>query len=166
MKHTLAVTDPSQVMIADRVTFSSQGQEHVGAVAKKGRTRAHIVCDDRQEFRVPYQQLYKISGTAPHSVQTVNDTRRAHFHVNAQVQFVLRGTVIRGTLSRLNPTRAHVVEENGKEYRVPYAVLTRCETTPPPLRPLRTATALAAIVTLARALPGHHHLPQWRFHFD
>ena len=113
MEHARAVTNPSQVRIADRVTFSSQDREYVGAVAKKGRTRAHIVCDDGQEFRVPYQQLYKIPGTAPHSVQTVNDTRRAHFHVNARVQFVLRGTVIRGTLSRLNPTRAHVVGENG-----------------------------------------------------
>ena len=166
MEHALAVTNPSQVMIADRVSFSYQDREYVGTVARKGKTRAQIVCDDGQEFRVPYQQLYKIPGAAPHSVQTVNDTRRAHFHVNARVQFVLRGTVIRGTLSRLNPTRAHVVGENGKEYRVPYAVLTRCATTLPPSQPLRTGTALAAIGTLARDLLAHHHLSQWSFQFD
>src|SRR5438034_569078 len=69
-------------------------------------------------------------------------------------------------LATLNPTRAHVVGQNGKEYRVPYAVLTPCETTLPPSRPLRTETALAAIGTLARALLAHHHLSQWRFQFD
>ena len=33
MEHALAVTNPSQVRIADRVTFSYQDREYVGTVA-------------------------------------------------------------------------------------------------------------------------------------
>ncbi len=123
--------DPGQLRVADRVQFSYHGQHWTGTVAKKGRTQAHIVCDNQREFRVPYGQLAKIAGAASHHVHTAEEHRRLQFNPGDKVSFTVRGTLLHGTLVRLNPTRGHVAADDGREYRVPYTLLTRREDHPP-----------------------------------
>jgi predicted SprT family Zn-dependent metalloprotease len=166
MDKEIMTPDPAQIAVADRVTFSYHGRAVTGSVAKKGRTHAHIVGEDRQEFRVPYQQLTKISGGVPHPVQTVNDSRRAQFHPGDRVRFPFRGTVVHGVVARLNPTRSYVVGAEGKEYRVPYALLQRLAGAPPPIGSPRSDTALGAVARLARELLARYQLSHWRFQFD
>jgi hypothetical protein len=132
MEKEVAVTDPSQIGVSDRVTFSYQGRECVGYVAKKGRSHAYVVCDDQREFRVAYQGLDKVSGAANPPIHPVPGSRRWHFHVSDRVEFAFRGTVRHGHISRLNPTRAHVVCDDGTEYRVPYVRLTPAGSGHPP----------------------------------
>jgi hypothetical protein len=81
------ITHPSQAQISDRVTFSYQGRDWEGTIAKKGSQHAYIVCENQQEFRVPYQRLQKIVGTATHPVQTANERRRAQFNTGDRVSF-------------------------------------------------------------------------------
>jgi hypothetical protein len=76
MDKELDVSDPGHLRVADRVQFSYHGQQWTGTVAKKGRTQAHIVCDNQREFHVPYGQLSKIAGAAPHHVHTVDEQQR------------------------------------------------------------------------------------------
>src|SRR5689334_6113216 len=104
--------DPGQLRVADRVQFSYHGQHWTGTVAKKGRTQAHIVCDNQREFRVPYRQLAKIDGVAPHYVPTVEEQQRLQFNPGDQISFQWRGTLVHGTLVRLNPTRGHVAADD------------------------------------------------------
>jgi predicted SprT family Zn-dependent metalloprotease len=160
------VSDPRQLRVADRVQFSYQGQHWTGTVAQKGRTQAHIVCDNQQEFRVPYGQLCKIAGAAPLHVHTVEEQQRLQFNPGDQISFTVRGRLLHGTLVRLNPARGQVAADDGKEYRVPYTLLTRREHNPPTAMVGCGHRELQGIAQLARALLAHHQLGQWRFQFD
>jgi len=160
------VSDPGQLRVADRVQFSYRGQHWTGTVAKKGRTYAHIVCDNRREFRVPYSQLGKIAGAAPHHVPTREEHQHLQFNPGDKISFTVRGTLLYGTLLRLNPARGHVAAEDGKEYRVPYTLLTRHEHNPPLVAVSRSHQELQAIAQSARALLARYQLDQWRFQFD
>ncbi len=166
MDKELAITDPSQIRIADRVQFSYQDRPWIGAVTKKGRTHAQVICDNQQEFRVPYQRLAKIPGPVDQHVPTVTERRRAEFNPGDRVSFTFRGTPVLGLIVRLNPKRTHVVGDDGKEYRVPYGLLNRIGVNPPPTGAPRSAADLDAIARLARALMAQHRLHQWSFQFD
>jgi predicted SprT family Zn-dependent metalloprotease len=160
------VSDPDQLRVADRVQFSYRGQHWTGTVAKKGRTQAHIVCDNQREFRVPYRQLSKIAGAAPHHVHTRDEQQRLQFNPGDKVSFTVRGTLLHGTLVRLNPARGHVAADDGKEYQVPYVLLTRREHNPPLAVVSRGHQELQGIAQLARALLARYQLGQWSFQFD
>jgi predicted SprT family Zn-dependent metalloprotease len=166
MDNAIAITDPSQLRISDRVTFSHQNREWTGHVAKKGRTHATVVCNDAREFRVPYQRLSKIPGAANQHVQTANERQRARFNAGDKVSFVLRGTVLHGAIVRLNPTRAHVVCDDGKEYQVPYGMLNHRGVNPTPVGLTRSEAELDSVARLARELMAKHQLSQWSFQFD
>jgi predicted SprT family Zn-dependent metalloprotease len=161
----MAITDPSQVIITDTVSFSYQGRDLIGNVVKKGRTTAHVVCDDQQEFRVPYHRLVKLPNQGNLHVHPVTEHRRAVFSPGDRVQFPVRGAVVNGVVVLVNPTRGHVVADDGREYRVPYSVLQHTEPAVAS-HTLRTPEALAAIAHMARALLATHHLQQWSFQFD
>jgi hypothetical protein len=118
-----AFTKQRQLVVADHVTFTHNHEAGQGALVKKGRTHAYVITADHREFRVPYYQLEKVGGTVDHPVLTPTDQQRAAWHAGDAVQFGFRGSMIRGVLVRLNPTRAHVVGEDGTEYRVPYTCL-------------------------------------------
>lgn len=166
MDKELAITDSSQIMISDRVKFSYQSREWTGYVAKKGRTHAYIVCDGTQEFRVPYQRLSKIPGAVNQHVRTVNDRKRAQFNAGDRVSFAFRGTVLHGVIVRLNPTRTHVVGDEGKEYQVPYVMLNHLDVNHSPTGSTRSEAALDSVARLARELMAKHQLNQWSFQFD
>lgn len=157
---------PGQIRVADRVQFSDHGQHWIGTVAKKGRTHAHIVCNNQQEFRVPYGHLCKVVGAAPHYVHTAEEQQRLQFNPGDKISFAFRGTLLHGTPVRLNPVRGHVAADDGREYQVPYALLTRRENNPPIAVVGRNHHELQAIAQWARALLAHHQLGQWCFEFD
>lgn len=165
MHDPIAITEPSQIMIADTVSFSYQGRDLTGTVVKKGRTTAHVVCDDQQEFRVPYHRLVKLPHRGNLHVPPVTAHRRAVFSPGDRVRFLLHGAVANGVVVRVNPTRGHVSAEDGREYRVPYDLLQHTEPSVPS-HALRTPEALAAIADMAKALLATHRLQQWSFQFD
>jgi len=116
------VSDPGQLRVADQVEFSYRGQRWTGTVAKKGRTYAHIVCDNQREFRVPYSQLAKIVGTAPHHVHTREEHQHLQFNPGDKISFTVRGTLLYGTLLRLNPAQDMWRLRTGRNIACP----TRC----------------------------------------
>lgn len=73
-----------------------------------------------------------------------------------------------GVISRLNPRYAHVVCDDEREYRVPYARLTSLDPQPvtSPEAPARTDAALDAIAARARAWMAAPPLEDWSFQFD
>ncbi len=164
MENEIPVKDPAELLVSDRVKFYNRDQARFGHVARKGRHYAHIVCDDQKEFRVPYPMLYKIEGAATAHVQTQVEKLRGQFNPQERVSFDLEGQPTVGVISRLNPKRAIVVCDNGKEYQVPYAIL-RLETARI-ARPRRGEDAIADIAAQAHTLFAQHHLTGWSFQFD
>jgi predicted SprT family Zn-dependent metalloprotease len=98
-------------------------------------------------------------------VQSHIDPRRASFHPGDRVQFVGKGVIVTGLLARVNPKRAHVIAEDGREYRVAYATLQQVDTRPTATIS-RTVAELDAIAQHARELLAQHHLALWSFRFD
>ncbi len=165
---TVRIAHAQQINVADRVTFADGPRTFAGHVAKKGRTYASVVTDDGTEFRVPYPMLSRVVGAPRTYVQGQTDTRRAQFQAGDRVHFALGTAVLHGVLSRLNPRAAHVVCDDDREYRVPYAQLTKLDhpQEASPSSPARTAAALSAMVARARAWLATHHLEHWSVQFD
>jgi len=134
-------------------------------VVKKHRVSAHVVCDQHRGFRVPYALLTVSPGGGRPPILSHTDHHRATFHAGDQVQFVVKGTRVAGLLARVNPQRAHVIAEDGREYRVAYAGLQQVETRTA-ATVTRTAAELDAIAQQARELLAQHHLALWSFRFD
>ncbi len=158
--------DEAPINIADQVRFTYQGQQVQGVVVKKGSNYAHISCDGQREFRVPYHKLEKLADRVHQHLRPVSKHRRVMFDAGDQVRFTFRGRELQGVLSRMNPTRGHVIANDGKEYRVPYTVLSLLE------EPMGSTAAscsqeqMEEIVQLAQELLAHHQLAQWSFQFD
>ena len=108
-------TSGAHVTIGDTVTFVHQARTWTGTVVKKHRVSAQVVCDHHRGFRVPYALLTVNPGTGRPPVQSPTDHRRASFHAGDRVQFVVLGTMVAGLLARLNPQRAHVITDEGRE---------------------------------------------------
>jgi len=93
---------------------------------------------------------------------------RARFHAGDRVRFAVGTAVLHGTLSRVNPRYAHVVCDDDREYRVPYAYLTiqvrQADTAP--RSPQRTDEALRAVAARASAWLVEYRLEGWSFQFD
>jgi hypothetical protein len=142
-----------QVQVAERVTFPDGRRTVAGHVARKGRTYAHVVTDDGTEVRVPYRLLSRVPGTPRQHVQSRTDTVRAQFQAGDRVGFAVGPEVLHGTISRVNPRYAHVVCDDDREYRVPYARQ-------------RTDGDLQAIAARATAWLAAHQLEGWSFQFD
>ncbi len=158
--------NPSELLVSDRVKFQHHKGWRFGHVARKGRHYAHIVCDDQKEFRVPYAMLHKIDGVAVAHIQTAAEKLRSRFNPQERVSFAVEGQKMTGVISRLNPKRAIVVCDNGKEYQVPYAML-RVETNHDREQmPGRGEVALTEIAAQAKALLTQHRLNDWSFQFD
>jgi len=157
-----------QVQVAERVTFQDGRRTVAGHVARKGRTYAYIVTDDGTEVRVPYRLLSRVPGTPRKHVQSRTDTMRAQFHAGDRVRFAVGTAVLHGTISRVNPRYAHVVCDDDREYRVPYASLTlqvrHADTAP--RSPQRTDEDLRAVAARASAWLVEHRLEGWSFQFD
>jgi predicted SprT family Zn-dependent metalloprotease len=160
--------DGSQVQVAERVTFPDGHRAVAGYVARKGRTYAHVVTDDGTEVRVPYRLLSRVLGTPRKHMQSRTDALRAQFHAGDRVRFAVGTEVLHGIISRVNPRYAHIVCDDDREYRVPYARLTTQERhADPALRPpQRTDGALQAIAASATAWIVAHQLEGWSFQFD
>ena len=82
--------------------------------------------------------------------------------------FVVGPETLHGTISRVNPRYAHVVCDDDREYRVPYARLTPQEPladAAPRVRQ-RTDAALQALAARASTWIAAHHLTGWSFQFD
>src|SRR5918999_3390915 len=127
MKNKTRASETTHVAVTDRVTFAYQERTWTGTVVKKGRTRAHVVCDDQRELHLPYTWLTKLPKAAPQAVQSRAEQQRALFSPGDRVQFDYRGTVVNGVLARLNPTRGYVATDDGQEYRVLYRLLRHAE---------------------------------------
>jgi len=166
MKNNTSMSDATHIAVTDRVTFLYQEHTWTGTVVKKGRTRAHVVCDDQREVYIPYTRLTKLPDAAPQVVQSRAEQQRALFSPGDRVQFDYRGTVVHGVLARLNPTRGHVATDDGQEYRVSYGVLRHDENMRAISIATRSTTELEALAHRARSLLDHYHLTRWSFQFD
>ena len=155
----------AEVQIGDGVTFAHQGRTWTGIVVKKHRTSAHVVCDHQRGFRVPYALLSVSPETPRQPEQRHTDHRRASFHPGDRVQFALNGTQVRGFLARLNPQRAHVITDDGREYRVSYALLQQVAARAA-TAVTRTVEEIDAIAQRVRELLIQHQLSLWSFQFD
>ena len=62
-------------------------------------------------------------GAPQKHVQVRAETLRAHFQAGDRITFELGDEMLHGVISRLNPRYAHVVCDDAREYRVPYARL-------------------------------------------
>jgi hypothetical protein len=101
-------------------------------------------------------------------VQSRTDILRAPGQAGDRVSFAVGPEVLHGTISRVNPRYAHVVCDDNREYRVPYARLTPQEpraATAPRARQ-RTDGALQALAARATAWITAHQLEGWSFQFD
>ena len=154
-----------QVQVAERVTFRDGHRTVAGHVARKGRTYAHIVTDAGTEVRVPYRLLTRDVGAPRKPVQSRTDLLRAPWQAGDRVSFAVGPAVLHGTISRVNPRYAHVVCDDDREYRVPYARLTpqepRAATAPRACQ--RTDGDLQAIAGRATAWIAAHQLEGWSF---
>jgi predicted SprT family Zn-dependent metalloprotease len=162
------IVNSSQITVSERVKFSHQTRDYFGYVHKKGRKYAYIICDDNNEFKVPYHMLSKVPGAKKQRVQSQVEKLRLQFHVNNRVNFEFKGQVLSGVITRLNPKRAHIICDDEKEYQVPYAGLTLAspagENSETGMK--RSEKELNAIVQLAQTLMQRHRLNQWSFQFD
>jgi hypothetical protein len=126
------------------------------------------VTDAGTEVRVPYRLLTRDLGTPRQPVQSRTDILRAQWHAGDRVAFAVGSAVLHGTISRVNPRYAHVVCDDDREYRVPYARLTPQEpraATAPRARQ-RTDGDLQTIAVRATAWIAAHQLEGWSFQFD
>jgi hypothetical protein len=138
-------------------------------VARKGRTYAHVVTDDGTEVRVPYRLLSRVLGTAEDArAEPHGHLLRAQCHAGDRVRFAVGTEMLHGTISRVNPRYAHVVCNDDREYRVPYARLTTqaCHADTAPRSRQRTDDALEAIAARASAWTVAYQLEGCRFQFD
>jgi hypothetical protein len=157
-----------QVQVAERVTFRDGHRTVAGHVARKGRTYAYVVTDAGTEVRVPYRLLTRDLGTPRQPVQNRTDILRAQWHVGDRVAVAVGSAVLHGTISRVNPRCAHVVCDDDREYRVPYARLTPQEpraATAPRARQ-RTDGDLQTIAVRVTAWIAAHQLEGWSFQCD
>ena len=157
-----------QVQVAERVTFRDGHRMVAGHVARKGRTSAHIVTDAGTEVRVPYRLLTRDVGAPRKPVQSRTDLLRAPWQAGDRAAFAVGPAVLHGTISRVNPRYAHVVCDDDREYRVPYARLLPQEphTDTAPRTRQRTDDELQAIAARASAWLVAHQLEGWSFQFD
>ena len=157
-----------QVQVAAQVTFRDEHRTVAGHVARKGRTYAPVVTDAGTEVRVPYRLLARDVGTPSQPVQSQTDILRAQWQAGDRVAFAVGPAVLHGTICRVNPRYAHVVCDDDREYRVPYARLPpqepRAATTPRARQ--RTDGELQALVARATAWSTAHQLEGWSFQFD
>jgi predicted SprT family Zn-dependent metalloprotease len=166
MKNKTSLKESPQVAVTDRVTFVHQERTWTGTVVKKGRTRAHVVCDDQREVHIPYPWLTKLPHAAPQAIQSRTEQQRALFSPGDRVQFDSRGTVVHGVLARLNPTRGYVTTDEGQEYRVLYGLLRHAEGRQAVSIATRSTSELDTLAYRARLLLEQHHLNRWSFQFD
>ena len=157
-----------QVQVAERVTFLDGHRTVAGHVARKGRTYAHVVTDAGTEVRVPYRLLTRDLATPRKPVQSRMDLLRAQWQAGDRVSFAVGPEVLHGTISRVNPRYAHVVCDDDREYRVPYARLTPQEPQADTARRTRQRTdgELQAMAARASAWLVAHQLEGWSFQFD
>src|SRR5262249_32182690 len=162
------VPPAQQVEVAERVTFRDGHRTVAGHVVRKGRTSAYIVTDEGTEVHVPYRLLTRDVGAPRQPVQSRTDLLRAPWQAGDRVSFAVGLAVLHGTISRVNPRYAHVVCDDDREYRVPYARLLPQELhedTAPRARQ-RTDGDLQAIAARASAWLVAHQLEGWSFQFD
>ena len=155
--------------VGNRVQLTHQGRAVSGVVARIGTRGAFILCDDRQWLQVPLAALDSaqapLSGKAPAAPLMPAATSEVPvFRVSESVAFDFRGRPVEGRITRLNPKRALVLGEDGREFQVPYSRLSRPaganEVLPTQDDPL------AAVTDQAQELLRQHGLPDWRFRFD
>ena len=168
MKKTLPIQHASQIALSEQVVFSYSGNEYRGYVFKKGRKYAYIACDDRREYKVPYGLLHKVPGAPKHKIEREEESLRLQFHVRDRVSFEVKKQVQQGTITRLNPKRAHVVCDDDSEYQVPYELLTLVTSHEKHEHAgrKRNEQELRKIAELACDLIREHRLTHWNFEFD
>ena len=164
MKQQPTSPPASQWTIGDIVTFSHRERTWTGIIVKTGRTYVDVLCDEERRFRVPYALLTRAHAVAlPKPRQ--HEHHRALVHAGDRVQFAFRNTQLEGVVARLNPQRAHVIVDDGREYRVSYGLLQQIEQAKVATT-TRSAAEIEAIAGLARAFLAQHSLSQWSFQFD
>ncbi len=163
------VIDPGQVAVRDRVGFLYQNREYRGRIRRKGSRYAYVVCDGQQEFRVPYARLCRISSpAAPAAAPAPANPWRLAFRVNDRVRFRSRGGPLEAVILRLNPKKALVLCDDGKEYRVPYEGLEAVdgEDRSREQQQIERERKLQEVAERARGLLDRHGLQDWGFRFD
>src|SRR5215510_13611487 len=93
-------TTGADVTIGATATFVHHSRTWSGTVVKKHRTSAHVVCDHRRGFRVPYALLTVCPGPPRPPGHIHTEPHRASFHPGDRVRFAVRDTLVTGLLAR------------------------------------------------------------------
>lgn len=159
----------SSLAVGDRIQFSHQGRAVAGVVARIGAQGAFILCEDRQWLQVPLAGLGNAhaspSAKIPVAPPVPAPTPSAPvFRVGQAVAFDFRGQPLQGRITRLNPKRARILCEDGREFQVPYSRLSH----PAGAEDVPQAQddPLAAVTEQAQELLRQHGLAAWHFRFD
>lgn len=148
--------------MSDPVFFRSRGARVNGHIAEKGSAWCVIVAEDGRSFKVRWAHVRARPGGERKRVLTPSQKAKARFRVHDRVKFESRGEVLRGTITRMNPSRALVACDNDEQWRVYYESLKRVSA-PPEIAP---EEVLEAVTAKAERLMAEHGLIGWSFQFD
>ena len=152
----------SAFSVCDPVRFMHLGKSIQGHVARKTPRCALVVTADGSEYRVPWHLLVRNEGGQKKSVNLRIDTLKARFRPDDEVSFPYESGTLCGVIARLGPKRAMVVCADGKDYRVPYALL---ELVVPDSGRV-DQERLVEVSRLAEGLIRRHGLVGWSFQFN
>lgn len=152
----------SAFSVNDSVRFMRRGKSVQGHMARKTPRCALVVAADGSEYRVPWRLLARNEAGRKKPVELHIDTLKARFRPNDEVSFPCGSGTRRGVIARLGPKRALVACADGKDYRVPYALIERVA----PQAGREDRERLAEVSRLAEGLIHRHGLAGWSFQFN
>lgn len=152
----------SAFSVNDPVRFTHRGESVQGHIARKTPRCALVVAADGTEYRVPWPLLARNEAGRKKPVELHVDRLKARYRPHDEVSFPCGSGRRGGVIVRLGPKRALVACADGKDYRVPYALLE--PVAPPAGREDRER--LAEVSRLAEGLIRRHRLAGWSFQFN
>lgn len=153
-----------EVAIGQSVRFKHLDQELCGVVARINGETAYVLGDQRQNYRLPVDQLQPMAQISPTPCPSSSDDQApsaATLLVGEEVAFLCRSRHLKGRIVRLNRKRAHVLCDDDAEYAVPYGLIVRSA-----VEGGDSGDRLSVIRNLAGALFLEHGLGGWSFDFD
>lgn len=156
------MAQPNQATLYDPVCFTHRGRLIRGHVARKSSRSAIVVVEGGAEYRVPWGSLSLDGSGERRRVNTQAESLKSNFRPGDRVAFRHGARTRRGAVAGLGPKRAHVVCDDGDEFRVPYGMMKNesggADGT--------DARRLEAIAAEAESLLERHGLAGWSFQFD
>lgn len=156
------MTPPNQASLYDPVRFTHRGRAIRGHVARKSSRSAIVVTGEGAEYRVPWASLRPDEAGERRRVSTRADALKSNFRPGDRIAFRHGARTRRGSVAGIGPKRAHVVCDDGDEFRVPYGMMENESGGAGG----SDAARLDAVAAEAESLMERHGLARWSFQFD